>query len=156
MRGLSRLMPVIPALVLSLLAADRARGLRLDIKPGSAVFLRPAPGLRWDPHPRLPKGAMEHRLRPDPKTAAAQSILRLPARYAAPEHAHDGDATIVVIRGKLRVRGAGRDVVLKRGGFAVLPAGTQHALETRTWRGETWLAVTEEPSKEPANTRQSP
>ena len=118
-------MNILPLLALSSALAGSPR----LVEPGS---------IEWKASGSLPAGAAileYHVVHEDPVSHAFQVLVRFSKGYALAAHEHPHDETIVVLKGKLRVRLGAEEKVLGPGSYAAIPAGTEHALATAGWGG---------------------
>lgn len=110
----------------------------LSLSAAYASSLRvahPAAEIDWKASGSLPPGAEYHLVREDPITHGVQILVRFPAGYSLPEHAHASDETLVVLKGKLLVTEGGTSTTLGPGSYALFPAGRAHALAAKGWNG---------------------
>lgn len=110
--------------------------------PAPAVFGSPRES-DWRPPTHLPPGAEYHLVREDPVTHGIQALVRFPAGFAVPAHAHSCAETLVVLKGRLEVSAGGSVRTLKPGDYAVLPAGTPHGIKTKGWGRAVFTATTD-------------
>ena len=89
----------------------------------------------WGPAPpMLPPGAHIAVLSGDPTKSGAYTIrLKFPANYAIAAHSHPTDENVVVVSGALTfgmgeklIKGAASNKTLAAGGYALMPANTNH------------------------------
>ena len=99
----------------------------------------------WRPPTNLPPGAEYHLVYEDPRTHGIQALVRFPSGYAVPDHTHSCAETLVVLSGRLAVSSQGSERTLRRGDYAVLPAGTPHALRAAGWGKTVFTAATDGP-----------
>lgn len=110
--------------------------------PGGARLVSPAES-DWRPPSNLPPGAEYILISEDAATHGIQALVRFPAGFSLPAHAHSCTETLVVVSGKLEVTAAGEKRVLRAGDFAVLPAGAEHSLRAAGWRRAVFTATTD-------------
>ena len=100
--------------------------------------MQPLAATTWGPAPpMLPAGAQIAVLSGDPGKPAPYTVrLRFPANYAIPAHSHPTDENITVVTGTLFLgmgtkldKAAGTS--LGAGGFALMPAGSNHFAYTK-------------------------
>jgi len=75
-----------------------------QLPTGREPALKAASEMDWKPSTNLPPGAEYHLIREDPVTRGIQAVVKFPSGYSIPPHAHESDETLVVLKGKLRVR----------------------------------------------------
>ena len=124
---------------LSLLAAVALA--QPQLPTGREPALKSASEMDWKPSTNLPPGAEYHLVREDPVTRGIQAVVKFPSGYSIPPHAHESDETLVVLKGKLKVRVGTVEKTLGPSDYALLPAGVQHELAVKNW-GAAWVLVT--------------
>jgi quercetin dioxygenase-like cupin family protein len=101
-------------------------------KPHVVADLKDA---NWGPAPpMLPPGAQIAVLSGDPMKPAPYAVrLKFPANYAIPAHSHPTDENVVVVSGVVSfgmgdklVKNASSNKMLQVGGYAMMPANTNH------------------------------
>jgi quercetin dioxygenase-like cupin family protein len=100
------------------------------------VVLKTPGEIDWKVSGTLPQGAATHDyhlIYEEPKTHGIQTFVRFSKGYELSAHQHTHDETIVVLKGKLAVTTGGKTTTLGPGSYAVLPAGTAHALKVQGW-----------------------
>lgn len=108
-----------------------------------AVVRRPG-DIEWKVSGTLPQGVATHDyhlLYEDPATHGIQTFVRFSKGYALPAHQHSHDETLVVLKGKLELTIGGKTETLGPGAYAVVPAGTPHAMKTGGWGGCEMMVV---------------
>ncbi|MBI4422505.1 MAG: cupin domain-containing protein [Elusimicrobia bacterium] len=116
-----------------------------SVPAGGEVRVGQAGQLDWKPSTNLPVGAEYHLIREDPVTHGIEALVRFPSGYSIPSHSHDAEETLVVLRGKIRVKAGAEDRVLSPGDYVVLPKGVPHELQVKGLRSAELLAVTDGP-----------
>lgn len=111
---------------------------------GRAVFGSLGSG-DWRPPTNLPPGAEYHLVREDPATNGITALVRFPSGYEVPLHTHSCSETFVLLKGRLEVREGGAARTLSAGDYAVLPAGTAHALKAKGWGKTVFVTTTDGP-----------
>lgn len=102
-----------------------------DRRPPSGQLTMTIEDVVWTPvDPRNPRGPKMAALWGDPATGPYGALLRVPAGFESPIHAHSYDERVVVIKGASvhwldgEERAAAR--VLTAGDYMLMPAGTKH------------------------------
>lgn len=99
----------------------------------------------WKASAALPLGAEYHILREDAQSGGIQALVRFRPGYALPEHAHEFDETLVVLRGKVWLRCADFTKVLSAGDYVALPLGTRHEFKAQGRKELVMLLTTHGP-----------
>lgn len=126
-------------LAVALIAVTAAA--QTPIPTGREVSIRRPSEFEWKPSTNLPPGTEYHLVREDPVTHGVQAIVKFPSGYSLPLHSHDADETLVVLKGKLRVKAGELEQVLSPPGYTALPAGVEHELAVKGF-GACWLLIT--------------
>lgn len=113
---------------------------------GPAAVLKPMAEAEFKPSGALPVGVEYHLIREDAKTGAVQALVRFPKNYALAAHSHDYEETLVLVKGKARIKLAGgTEKVLEPGDYAYLPAGAAHEVMTEGRKEAVMLLTTTGP-----------
>lgn len=129
----------VPAALTAALAAVALA--QQQLPTGRETAFKSASEMDWKPSTNLPPGAEYHLVREDPATHGIQAVVKFPSGYAIPPHAHESDETLVVLRGRLRVRAGLVEKTLGASDYALLPAGVEHEIAVKGW-GAAWALVT--------------
>ena len=126
------------ALLFAIVATLVAYGFAADATPPAHVMLAPD-DVKWGPaSPMLPPGSKSAVLYGDPAKPGLFIIrASLPGGYQIPAHSHPSDETVTVVSGTF-LMGMGDKLdpakakPLPQGGFAMMPAGTNHFAIAKT------------------------
>lgn len=100
--------------------------------------------MKWVPKKTLPPGAQVTVLFGDPAAGNYDFYGKFPAKYQVPMHWHTNDCSVVMIKGDMTIQRDGmKDVVIKQGGFFMLPGKMQYIAKCPT--GCTFLVHGEKP-----------
>jgi hypothetical protein len=100
--------------------------------------------MHWKPKTTLPPGANATVLYGDPAVGNYDFYGKFPAKYTVPMHWHTNDCSVVMMKGAMTIQRDGeKDVVIKEGGFFMLPAMMQYVAKCPT--GCTFLVHGEKP-----------
>ncbi len=112
-----------------------------QVPTGRETALKAAAEMDWKPSTNLPPGAEYHVVREDPATHGVQVVVKFPSGYTIPPHSHESDETLVVLRGKIKVRAGKDERTLEASDYALLPAGVEHELTVKGFK-TCWVLVT--------------
>lgn len=103
-----------------------------DAPPPGAV-VKDAGELDFKASGSVPPGAEYHLIHEDKATSAIQSLVRFPAGYFLPPHAHTHEEVLFVVKGGMTLGLGDRSFSVGKGGYAVIPAGLTHTIKTKGW-----------------------
>lgn len=87
----------------------------------TGVVVDPATA-QWRREARDPAGSESVVIREDAKTGALDLLVRYPAGHVFAPHWHSANERIVMVEGRLVLRGEAGEKAVEAGGFAFLPA----------------------------------
>ena len=97
--------------------------------------------LEWKVAASIPAGPLYHVVWKDPVSRCIQALVRLPPGFRTKPHPHKFNETVVVLRGKLKVKVGNAERVLRRGDYAVFPVESPHEVSV-AGRWEVQMLVT--------------
>ena len=105
--------------------------------------IRQPQDIEWKVSGTMPQGLATHDyhlIYEDPATHGILTFVRFSKGYVLAAHSHSHDESIIILKGKLEISFGGKTSTLGPGGYAVVAAGTAHALKTSGWSGCEFVA----------------